>query len=331
MLWQQGESLCQQPSINEQHILLLNGDIFSKRCDYSKSDTEWLLKRIGECEYNEDRLIQLFQSLEGPYSIVLFNKKTQKLYFVRDSLGRQSLLLAKYHDGDIVISSVLASNKEMFSTCFEVPAVGLFCFDLKNDAIRLNSWHTMDEAILMEQISPVKEIFEKQITFHQEIQPFWMPRRESPYSYNFERLLSEHINSEAENVFNELLKHKEVTDTCSELLELLKKSIIDRSRTPPFCRTCLLIENSDLSCKHAKVGILFSGGIDCTILATLLDKIVNENQPIDLINVSFEKIDRSKVSKTNIDYNTPDRISARDSLKELIRMNAKRLDVFRIE
>lgn len=60
------------------------------------------------------------------------------------------------------------------------------------------------------------------------------------------------------------------------------------------------------------------------ISAVLSDKLLDSDQSIDLINVSFEKVSRSESVKAPIDYNTPDRLSARDSLEELKRINPNR-------
>lgn len=109
VLWQQGDHLCQQPHSYKQHVLLLNGDIFSKRCDLSQSDTEWLCCEIDKCKNNSD-LLELFRKLEGPYSVVFFNRDTGNLYFIRDSLGRQSLLLAGDELGNFFLSSVLGES-----------------------------------------------------------------------------------------------------------------------------------------------------------------------------------------------------------------------------
>lgn len=40
-------------------------------------------------------------------------------------------------------------------------------------------------------------------------------------------------------------------------------------------------------CQHAKLAVLFSGGIDSTVLAVLADRILPINEPIDLLNVAF--------------------------------------------
>lgn len=109
VLWQQGTQLCIQPHSYKHHIILLNGDIFSKRDDSSQSDTHWLMQSIDDCNDSEQKLLDLFQNLQGPYSLIYFNQKTQNLYFIRDLLGRQSLLLAKCPHDDIILSSVLGN------------------------------------------------------------------------------------------------------------------------------------------------------------------------------------------------------------------------------
>ena len=38
----------------------------------------------------------------------------------------------------------------------------------------------------------------------------------------------------------------------------------------------------------ARVAILFSGGLDCTVLACIMHTILPLSQPIDLLNVAFE-------------------------------------------
>lgn len=111
VLWQQGANLCRQPVTSSRHTLLLNGDVFNERENKEQSDTEWLLEQIDACT-SENDLVECFRGLKGPYSLLFFNQLTEVLYFVRDSLGRQSLLLAT-GDGDddvIYFSSVLGKS-----------------------------------------------------------------------------------------------------------------------------------------------------------------------------------------------------------------------------
>lgn len=116
VLWQQGDELCQQPYTLKHHVLLINGDIFTKRDVDTKSDTQWLTEQIDECNDDEDKFFELFRNIEGPYSIVYLNKETEDLYFIRDVLGRQSLLIAQTTEGDLILGSVLGS----FFSCFSL-------------------------------------------------------------------------------------------------------------------------------------------------------------------------------------------------------------------
>lgn len=105
VLWQQGEAPCQQPLVNDRFVLLMNGDIYSKRDDTVRSDSQWLSEQIERSTTREE-LQQLLQGIKGPYSVIFYDKSAKKLLFLRDSLGRQTLLLARRNNGDIAISSV---------------------------------------------------------------------------------------------------------------------------------------------------------------------------------------------------------------------------------
>lgn len=71
-----------------------------------------------------------------------------------------------------------------------------------------------------------------------------------------------------------------------------------------------------------RLAILFSGGLDCSLLARLAHDILDPSEPIDLLNVAFEN---PRIHKTSADgvMNTaayescPDRITGRSSFAEL--------------
>lgn len=71
-----------------------------------------------------------------------------------------------------------------------------------------------------------------------------------------------------------------------------------------------------------RIAILFSGGLDCTVLARLASELLPEDQGIDLINVAFEnpriasKLPADR-SPTAIYEACPDRITGRKSFSEL--------------
>jgi hypothetical protein len=64
-------------------------------------------------------------------------------------------------------------------------------------------------------------------------------------------------------------------------------------------------DNAVFSLPPARILILFSGGLDSTVLAALAHHALPENEPIDLINVCFDR------------GASPDRASSLDALEEL--------------
>lgn len=70
--------------------------------------------------------------------------------------------------------------------------------------------------------------------------------------------------------------------------------------------------------RKVNVAILFSGGLDCTLLARLTHHALHPDQEIDLLNVAFENPRIHKPGGDISFYETcPDRITARSSLIEL--------------
>jgi hypothetical protein len=97
------------------------------------------------------------------------------------------------------------------------------------------------------------------------------------------------------------------------------------------CQAGWISRNPKL-CHHSKIGILFSGGLDSTILAALADEFVPRGEPIDLLNVAFERekkkgnLHKKQSRKTqHLDsaqdeenkYLVPDRITGKKALDDL--------------
>lgn len=109
-------------------------------------------------------------------------------------------------------------------------------------------------------------------------------------------------------LMEKLLEHPIIMETVIKITDLLENSIKTRLRTQPYkCKECL---NKPDPCIHCTVGILFSGGLDCTILALLSHNYVPKDQSIDLMNVAFKK-------DHNSSYGVPDRLTGWQSLEEL--------------
>ena len=77
------------------------------------------------------------------------------------------------------------------------------------------------------------------------------------------------------------------------------------------------IRGPKVATTSAHVAILFSGGIDCTLLVRLTHEILPPDESIDLINVAFEN-PRIHKDPSQVPYEQcPDRQTARCSLREL--------------
>lgn len=110
-------------------------------------------------------------------------------------------------------------------------------------------------------------------------------------------------------IMKKLMENVIIKETVHEISNLLEKSVkIRLNRQPNKCKQCLL--TPEAKCNHCTVGILFSGGLDCTIIALLAHKYLPKNQSIDLLNVAFKK-------DNNGTYDVPDRLTGRQSLQEL--------------
>lgn len=72
----------------------------------------------------------------------------------------------------------------------------------------------------------------------------------------------------------------------------------------------------------ARIAVLFSGGLDCTVLARILSDLLPSEQVIDLLNVAFEN---PRIASLNqgLDQDSlyemcPDRVTGRQSFAELL-------------
>lgn len=111
VLWQQGLEICNQPVESDTNLLLMNGDIYNVPTSDSNtmSDTKWLFEQLSSSS-SERELINLFKTIEGPFSFIFYDKIKKTLFFGRDSLGRNSLII---EDSDAHLRLLSASCKSM--------------------------------------------------------------------------------------------------------------------------------------------------------------------------------------------------------------------------
>lgn len=314
VLWQQGDQPCSQPLENEAGnvILLFNGDLYMKILQNShKSDTEYLFELIKKCE-SEDELLDVFRIITGPFSIICYFQS--KLYFARDSLGRNSLLLGKLEDNNWFLSSVLDPTGNTLQT-IELPPLGLYSFDIITKHFKLYPYQSLEvHEHYKEQFSLVNLFLGDAIELSANvILPNWMIKQnEIEFNFSFDTL--DLVLENYEQLFQRLLQHPEVLKACDTFINLLSQSVKNRvEKKPNFCKDCVISMNHE--CHHSKLGILFSGGVDCTLIAVLADKFIDKLETIDLMNVSFEKA--SNKNPTDINWNVPDRLTGLQTLQDL--------------
>ncbi|XP_064076702.1 asparagine synthetase domain-containing protein CG17486 [Vanessa tameamea] len=318
VLWMQGSEPTKQPIENDFGILLFNGDIFYNNWsnDPSLSDTQILLDKLSNCS-SEDVILTV-KSFKGPFSLIYYNKCTQTLYFSRDRIGRNSLLFHKA-DGSYIISSVLGRKYP----CIEIAAAYIYELNLGKKMLNLYSWENSIQVFNTYQVDDWLNIALKQQSIPDEE---LNDELEDTFDLNDEdgiiKVIEEVTQNEKNKLFilERLLLNSTIFKTVTDIISLLEKSVRVRVETQPNkCKNCI---KREMSCVHCTTGILFSGGLDCTILSLIADKYVPKDQPIDLINVAFK-------AKNNDSYDVPDRITGRQSFEELKRICSSRMWIFR--
>jgi asparagine synthetase B (glutamine-hydrolysing) len=129
------------------------------------------------------------------------------------------------------------------------------------------------------------------------------------------------------------LSHHDFTLNLTVPLENELQEIIDKDQLPIPSSEFQMIIDSTLekltaavqrrvdtiplpSDADARLAILFSGGLDCMLLAILAHQFIPQGEPIDLLNVSFENPRSLKAGKRET-FEVPDRKTGMDGYDEL--------------
>ena len=334
VLWMQGSNFCEQPAIDSSgNILLWNGDIFSGNLAQDNlCDTIVLLNALQSCS----SVLSVFQEIQGPYSFIYFQKSTNLLYFGRDVIGRHSLLLKVNTDENILTLTSVASKE--VNRIMEIPAIGIFVMNLNNSRVNFTCYPWKEPDL---RFTDIIEALETHLGVDIDIEKAILKSDVStclhlhPNIKDLEYLENSPCLENSCKILEYLIEDKDILERVNRLLKLLYKAVEVRiKKQPKFCRTCikLVLEKQDVICNHSKIGILFSGGLDSAILTLIADKYVSQHEPIDLINVAFEKsINTSKKSSANNEkqsmedqYDVPDRKTGRQTFVELTKICPKR-------
>ncbi|KAL5106192.1 Asparagine synthetase domain-containing protein 1 [Taenia crassiceps] len=291
---------CSRSSDLPDFILLWDGAIYNDLT--SVSDAQYIAEKLSACDGSTDAVVRIFGSLHGPFAFVLVKRSEKCIFFGRDKFGRRSLVC----NSDLShLGSLGRSGTDIF---VEVPASGIYMASaIPNGGFRVDFWY--------------------------------------PWS-------KDHLQFWSLHPFNMSVKRKFVLD-CSELktpqhlnerepayvlMSLLREAVAVRVRlVAPTCQMCFK-SSTESSCLHTRVGVLFSGGLDSAVIAALVDRCLAPDQPVDLITVAFQHLQRGTQSSKRrggcdgeaslLEYaspdSAPDRQTALSSFEELRNSNPNR-------
>lgn len=336
---------------NTGNVLEWNGEVFrGLPVTPEENDTAVISQRLSSC-ISSSEILSVLSTIRGPWGFVYYQKDGDFLWFGRDFFGRRSLLWK--FDADVnalTLTSVAARSSGPDQSAWqEVPAVGVYRIDLKAVAeagsvtFEVYPWaHGGDVSSCSETISESVPsgcsavMNQSGLVLSSPVCPL---NKSIPTSLNEKEI---HPNSHScVKDLEQLLASKEKTSEVERLIDVLSEAVRRRVQSLPF----RVQDSSPPAHDQANVAVLFSGGIDSMILATLADRYIPAHQPIDLLNVAFKlqepkkqkesakkpKKHKNKPDKTDgadsptsSPFDVPDRITGKAGLKELQDVNPDR-------
>jgi asparagine synthetase B (glutamine-hydrolysing) len=322
-----------QPIVSSSgNFLCWNGEIFGGEISVGEhdNDTQQLYNALQSIDSKTEEpaaIYDVFNSIEGPFAFLYYHAKSQTLYYGRDKQGRRSLLLSnKSYDPSDIPSAV--SNLTIMSS------VSL----LDNEETAKFHCSAALEALEWEELCTTG-IFSINFSAtsadsHQSVHHFWPHILQSnsklPAKVNSQLCRSHLVSKDilqfprvpavlsAENqqaiasqrlITRETVYSLNLTNIYEKFLHFLSLSVRRR-----------VISAQKFDKFHSRIGILFSGGIDCTLLARLADLNCAENENIDLINCCFA----GDLAENSVAKYCPDRATAINSYLELKALNPRR-------
>ncbi|XP_062045047.1 asparagine synthetase domain-containing protein 1 isoform X2 [Lepus europaeus] len=364
--------LTAQPVEDERgNVFLWNGEVFSGiKVEETENDTQIMFNYLSSCKSESD-IMSLFSDVQGPWSFIYYQASSHSLWFGRDFFGRRSLL---WHfntlDKSFCLSSVGPQTSGVANQWQEVPASGIFRIDLQSAAmakhvrLQLYPWECISRENATEEcdkslahasaalptfVSVVAN--EAKLHLGTPISPLNMTLPQAPLATHCSSISSIPPSRETLQVSLTDGHMKEVVEKFIDVLSVAVKRrvlCLQRDENP--------VPNGVLKTgdRKANVAILFSGGIDSMVIATLADRHIPLGEPIDLLNVAFMTKEKTVPSSRNKrtskqrshempseafsegtaargadgpdeKYSVPDRVTGKAGLKELQAVNPSRM------
>ncbi|KAF2029691.1 hypothetical protein EK21DRAFT_67271 [Setomelanomma holmii] len=287
-----GTSVAEQPlrDAESASVLCWNGEAWSVDGELiTGNDSQRVFEKLSAvsrtatcAEISVKAVSTLLSTIRGPYAFVHYDARHKVLYYGRDCLGRRSLLTKTTSDSTLILSSVC--DNASGEAWAEVEADGVYLVDMSSAS---------DIGTL-----PLPRLIPHQFSGQEQ---------ESRLSFTlpFPAMNREVLEISNSDIINEVYR---VRTSLQESLQLRTQHV--REAIQPS-----LGSQGD----ETRVAILFSGGLDCTILARMYHDLIPIADVIDLLNVAFENPRiHSKLDAGVSPYELcPDRITGRSSHAEL--------------
>ncbi|KAI9592186.1 asparagine synthase-domain-containing protein [Syncephalis fuscata] len=315
-----GPETTQQPIVDEQgNVLCWNGEVFGGLEIGNRNDGVCLLKALAASQCP----LSVMHTIRGPYGFVYYQAKEQRLWFGRDCLGRRSLLWRYREEKDVAHLTLASVGLGPVNT--DADALNEVEDDT-NGKIQPNEYATEVPASGIFSIH-LPLLFEPSMTICQAMRlTQWIsPDLIQPDSVNYLPLPFYRLNKVLPTDGDLSLVSEEVlpwdSPECMDILEPIQLNLAQLLSEAVSCRVIGIPPHVQ---DGARLGILFSGGIDCMCLAMLADRHVPAGEPIDLINVAFENPRTLNKNHTAAAYDVPDRKTGRCGLAELRQLRPDR-------
>lgn len=309
-----GDHVTSQPLVDadSKSVLCWNGEAWKINGELvDGNDTELVFQKFiealrfhhdasesGESRLNDSvaKLTNIISNITGPFSFVFYDGLHRRLYFSRDCLGRRSLLHGQDDYGNLRICSICDGSPG--AAFEEVGTDGLHMIDLSRTT---PSKSTPDDT--------------PRLSYQVEVVPWSYESAGPPPLRNPVASMNRSLPSTDPPSLS-------LSSPCVQTLEQeLRQSVEIRVRNIP--------QLGYGPPADAKVAVLFSGGLDCTLLARLSHDALAKDESIDLINVAFEnprvaaalkakhKKENGKEEMPSIYESCPDRVTGRTGYAEL--------------
>ncbi|OOF95732.1 hypothetical protein ASPCADRAFT_207071 [Aspergillus carbonarius ITEM 5010] len=314
VLSMRGDCLVPQPLVDAttQSVLCFNGDAWKIAGEpIQGNDAELIFKLLLQAVNSDSNInsladsrtsavqgvLDVISSISGPFAFVFYDAVNSRLFFTRDSLGRRSLLQGVDEAGTFKICSLCDGTS---STHFsEVETDGVYMVDFEHAIFQDDSTSMANAGTPLFAASCIQTLLWDQKQSDRLLRP---KNPIPPMNRSTPEAAPPSLNVE--------------TIAVKALEQKLRQSLalrIRNVREPPATS----LES------NVKVAVLFSGGLDCTLLARLSHEILPEDEVIDLLNVAFEnpRVAAAAAGKGgaagSVYENCPDRITGRAAFAEL--------------